>query len=71
MATLTGTWSASYVVTADTAKAALVTLIQRDLTGATLNAPQQTTYRIDAAGNLTLLSIDSVAGATHLILTKT
>lgn len=70
-ATLTGTRSASYVVVADTANTALVTIIQRDLTGTTLNATQQTTYRIDAAGNLTLLSIDSVAGATHLVLTKT
>jgi hypothetical protein len=72
---VSGTSVVSYVVEADTASTAVVNLVTRsyDASNALLTT-QQSRYRIDSSGVLTLLSIDAQASGgstTHLVLTRT
>lgn len=74
--TVTGSHTLSYVVEPDTAaNTAIVNLISKNFNASNqLLITQQDRYRIDAAGALTLLSIDvqaSTTSTTHLVFTKT
>jgi hypothetical protein len=69
--TLTGTRTASYAVTADTSATAIVTIIQKDFVGTTVQSTQQTSYRMATDGTLSLIGIDVVNSlGTHLVLTR-
>lgn len=69
--TATGTRVLSYVIEADTGSSAIVNIVGRDydLNGQLLST-QQSRYRILTDGTITPVSIDIVAGALHLVLTK-
>lgn len=71
--TSNGTQVLSYVVQADTSNTAIITLIAKIFNSSgTLTATEQDSYRIDAAGTLTPLTVDiqSANGSTtHLVLT--
>ena len=68
--TVAGTEVLSYVVAADTANTALVTLITRDSDASgRVTATAQTTYRISADGALTRLSMDVATPNIHVVLT--
>jgi len=73
--TVSGTSVVSYVIEADTASTAVVNLIVRAYDASNvLSTTQQTRYRIDSSGVLTILSVDAQANAgsaTHLVFTRT
>lgn len=66
-----GTMVMSYVVTADTANTATVTLISKMYnSSSTLTATEQDVYRIDSTGTLTPISVDILySNGAHLIFT--
>jgi hypothetical protein len=68
---LVGTRSATFMITADSATTALLTIITKDFVGTALQGTQQTSYRMSADGSLSLISVDvTTISGTHLLLTR-
>ena len=63
--------TATFAVTADTPTSVLFTVTQRETSGSTVTATQMEVYRLDASGNVSVVSYDLVGGTIHLVLTKT
>ena len=70
-AVLIGTRSANFMITADSATTALLTIVTKDFVGTALQGTQQTSYRMSADGSLSLISVDvTTSSGTHLLLTR-